>query len=216
MTIELNIADDFDAILDITEAVTLKRRASAATIAIAKAWRYSSLSQQAEPAMPGVAQTDVVWQFGWEQAVDPPRIGDSIVDVSNDCWTIFSVEVRGAKTRLRCVTRNLQIVHQLLDRVEIQTAVWEDSGSGPEIVGWTTLLSAVPARIQPDQTTIDNTVDPPTSIASFRVMLADETPLDHNHRLIGPDGAIYQLVEYMQAERIDALPVAMVKRLATT
>ena len=74
----------------------------------------------------------------------------------------------------------------------------------------------MPARIQPEQTTIDNTADPPTSTATYRVMLADDTPLDHNHRLVGPDGAIYQILEYTQAERIDTLPIAKVKRLATT
>ena len=44
-------------------------------------------------------------------------------------------------------------------------------------------------------------------------MLADDTPLDHNHRLVGSDGEIYQLLEYTQAERFDTLPVATVKQL---
>jgi hypothetical protein len=44
-------------------------------------------------------------------------------------------------------------------------------------------------------------------------MLADETALDHNHRLVGPDGSIYQVLEYAQAERIDTLPVAVVRKL---
>lgn len=216
MAIELNIAGDFDAIIDLTEPATLKRRRSAETVAIPKAWRYSSLAQQAETGMPGVAQSDLVWQFGWAAEVDLPRIGDSVIDAANECWTILSVEERGAKTRLRCNTRSLRIIHQLIDRIDIQEAVWEDSGSGPEIVGWTTLRAAVPARIQPEHTSIDNTADPPTSTATYRVMLADDTPLDHNHRIVGPDGAIYLLFEYTQAELIDTLPIAKVKRLAMT
>jgi hypothetical protein len=162
-----------------------------------------------------VAQGDVVWQFHWGPGIFPPRIGDSIIDAANDCWTILSVEERGANSRLRCVTRNLHVVHQLVDRVEIQAAIWEDDGGGPEIVGWTTLRSAVPARIQPGQTTVDNAIDPPTSISTFRVMLADDTPLDHNHRLLNADGIVFQLLEYSCAERIDTLPVATVKRLAS-
>jgi hypothetical protein len=165
--------------------------------------------------MPGVAQSDVVWQFHWGPGFDLPRIGDTIIDAANDCWTILSIEERVANTRLRCVTRNLQIVHQLLDRVDIQIAIWEDSGGGPEIVGWTVLRSAVPARIQPIQTTIDNAVDPPTSAATFRIMLADDIPLDHNHRLVGSDGTTFQLLDYSKAERIDTLPVATVKKLAS-
>jgi hypothetical protein len=214
MTIELDIAGDFDAIIDLTEAVTLKRRFSAETVAVPQAWRYSSITQQADASMPGVAQSDVVWQFGWPAETELPRIGDAIIDAANECWSILSIDQRGAKTRLRCTTRNLRVVHQLIDRIEIQEAVWEDSGSGPEIVGWTTLRAAVPARIQPEQTTVDHTADPPTSTTTYRVMLADDTPLDHNHRLIGPDGAIYQILEYTQADRIDTLPVAKVRRLS--
>lgn len=215
MPVELHVADDFDAIIDLFEAVTLKRRGSATTSAIPKAWRYSSLTRQAEPGLAGVAQDDVVWQFHWGPGIDPPRIGDSLIDAANNCWTILSVEARGANTRLQCVARNLQIVHQLVDRVEIQAAVWEDSGGGPEIVGWMVLRSVVPARIQPSQTSIDNTVDPPTSIATFRIVLADDTPLDHNHRILGADGTVYQLLTYSDADRIDTLPVATVKRLVT-
>jgi hypothetical protein len=216
MSVDLDTAGDFDAIIDTAEAITLKRRASATTIAVPKAWRFSSLTQQAEPAMPGVAQWDVVWQFSWNDGVDAPRIGDTLIDAANDCWTILSIEDRGARTRLRCNARNLRIIYELLDRIEIQAAIWEDSGSGPEIVGWTTLRAAVPARIQPDQTSIDHTTDPPTSTSMYRVMLADDTPLDHNHRLVAPNGTIYELVGYSQAERIDKLPVATVKRLANS
>lgn len=210
MPFDLNIQNDFTTILDGVEPITLQRRGSADTVAVPKAWRYSSRTQQAEPGMPGVAQSDVVWQIGWEEAVDPPRIGDSIIDGADECWTILSIEVRGAGSRLQCDTRNLRIVHQLDDRLEIQQALWEDGGSGPEIVGWTTLRTAVPARIQPERTTIDNAADPPTSTATYRVMLADDSALDHNHRLIDPDGSIYELIEYTQAERIDSLPVATV------
>jgi hypothetical protein len=211
MATSLDIAGDFDAIIDTAEAATLKRRGSAATIALPKAWRYSSLAQAAEAGIAGVSRTDVVWQFTWADGVDLPRIGDAILDAANECWTILSVEVRGAKSRLRCVTRNLHVLHQLDDRIELQAAVWEDSGSGPEIVGWTTLRTAVSARIQPDQVTIDHTTDSPTSTSKYRILLADDTPLDHNHRLVGPDGAVYQIMEYSQAELIDALPTATVK-----
>ena len=210
MAIELNVRDDFATIVDGLEAITLKRRGSADTVAVPKAWRYSSQTEEAEAGISGVVRSDVVWQFAWDESVDQPRIGDSVIDGANECWTILSVDQRGAKSRLRCVTRNLQIVHQLDDRIEIQQAIWEDSGSGPEIVGWTTLRTAVPARIQPERTTIDNAADPPTSTATYRVMLADDIALDHNHRLVGPDGSIYQLVEYTQAERIDTLPIVTV------
>jgi hypothetical protein len=45
-------------------------------------------------------------------------------------------------------------------------------------------------------------------------MLADEIPLDHNHRIVGLDGSVYQVLEYSQAERIDTLPIATVVKQA--
>lgn len=210
MAIDLNVAGDFDAIVDTSEPATLKRRGSATTIALAKAWRYASITQEAQSGVSVVARDDVTWQFAWPEAVDLPRIGDAIIDAAGECWTILSVEVRGARSRLRCVARNLRIVHALDDRIEIQQAVWEDGESGPEIVGWQTLRAAVPARIQPEQVTIDHTGNAPTSTSTYRVLLADDTPLDHNHRLVGPDGAIYQIREYSQADRIDVLPIVVV------
>ena len=42
MSVELNVHDDFSTILDGAEAVTVKRRDTADTIAVPKAWRFSS------------------------------------------------------------------------------------------------------------------------------------------------------------------------------
>ncbi len=215
MTIELDIHDDFSTILDGAEPISLQRHGSANTVAVLKAWRYSFETTEAQAGISGVVRNDVVWQFVWDEAVDRPRVGDSLIDAANECWTILAVVERGNKSRLQCVTRNLRLVHQLDDRIEIQQATWEDLGTGPEITGWTTLRTAVPARIQPDQTTVDNSADPPTSTTTYRVLLADNTPLDHNHRLVGPEGPIYQVQEYSQAERIDVLPVATVKKLTS-
>jgi hypothetical protein len=216
MPIELNIHDDFSTILDGAEAISLKRHGSANTVAVTKAWRFSAENTEAQAGISGAVRNDVVWQFVWDEAADRPRVGDSLIDAANDCWTILAVVERGAKSRLQCVTRNLRIVHQLDDRIEIQQAIWKDLGSGPEITGWTTLRTAVPARIQPEQTTVDHTSDRPTSISTYRVLLNDNTPLDHNHRLVGPDGSVYQVQEYAQAERIDALPMATVKKLPSS
>jgi hypothetical protein len=214
MAIELDVSGDFNTILDGFEQVTLKRRDSADTVAIPKAWRYSSQTEEAEPGVADVARNDVVWQFAWDDSVSAPAIGDAIIDGSGDCWTILSIGELGAKTRLRCLSRNLYFVHGLNNRVDIEQAIWEDSGSGPEIVGWSTLRSAVPARIQPDQITVDTQATPPTSTATFRIVLGDVLVLDHNHRIVGTDGTVYQMIAFAQAERTDVLPIATVVELA--
>jgi hypothetical protein len=210
MTVQLNIADDFATVIDGAEPITLKRRDSAATIPIEKAWRFSALTREPEPSGGHVAQADVVWQFPWDDASGPPRLGDALIDAAGDCFTILSVESLVSKTRLRCATRNLSIVHQLNDRVDVQKAIWEDTGSGLEIVGWTTIHSAVAARIQPTHMAIDGTTTPPTATATYRIVLGEQLAVDATLRFVDPEGSVYQLIELTQPQRIDALPVATV------
>jgi hypothetical protein len=210
MSVQLNVHDDFSTILDGAEPVTVKRRDTADTIAVPKAWRFSSDVAEATAGVQDVARSDVVWQFTWNDAVARPRIGDYILDAASNSWTILSVGELGAKTRLRCVTRNLFFVHALVDLVTIQHATLDGSG---EITGWTTLATNVPARIQPDRNVVVVKQDePPTTDEFYRVVLGVQTPLTHLNRIVGPDSATYDLVEYTQAERIDALPVAQVKK----
>lgn len=215
MAVELNLQDDFSQILDTEEALTLHRRGSSSTVAIAGARRFTCGTTPVDATGGHVAQHDAVWQFQWESGVDLPRLGDTLTDVQDRCWTILRVDELTGNTRLRCQSRELRIAHGLDCSVDVQQAIWDDLGSGPEIVGWQMLLPAIAARIQPELTTVDNSADPPTSIATFRVTLGEQLELDHNHRLVGPDGTIYQMVEYSGAERIDNLPVAIVTRLAT-
>jgi hypothetical protein len=213
MAIELNVNGDFNTILDGFEEVSLKRRGSADTVVVPKAWRYSSQTEEATSGVADVARNDVVWQFAWDDSVAKPTIGDKIIDGSGACWTILSIAELGAKTRLRCLSRNLHLVHGLENRVDIQQAIWEDGGSGPEIVGWLTLRTAVPARIQPDRITVDTEATPLASTATYRVVLGDGLVLDHNHRIVGIDGTVYQVIDFAQAERIDVLPIASVVKI---
>ena len=80
MAIELNAAGDFATIVDGAEAITLKRKGSATTMAVAAARRLSSRTSEAEPSGGHVAQADVEWQLPWDGATDPPRLGDALID----------------------------------------------------------------------------------------------------------------------------------------
>jgi hypothetical protein len=210
MSIELNIAADFATILDGAEPVTLKRRDRATTIAITAAWRFTSHTSDGEAAGGHVAQADVVWQFPWDDASDPPRLGDVLIDLGGECFTILTVDCLKANTRWRATTRNLRLAYQLNDRVDVQQAIIEDTGGGPAITGWTTIRAALPARIQPERLAVDNSTSPATSAASYRIILGEPIDLDANSRFVDPQGNVYQLIELTQAERIDALPVATV------
>jgi hypothetical protein len=215
MAVEFNAEGDFATIIDGTESLTLKRRDRATTIAVATARRLSSQTVEAEPAGGHVAEADVDWQFPWADATEPPRLGDTLIDANGDCFTILSVEKRALTGRVRCTTRNLRLVYQLNDRVDVQQAVWDDPGGGPEIVGWTTIRAALPARIQPERIDVDNTVSPPTASTTYRIILGEPLALPADARFVDPLGNAFQLVKLTQTDRIDALPVAEALRINT-
>ncbi len=208
MPIELDLTGDFSTILDAAESVTLLKRGTSSQTVIATAWRYTDRRAEAEPSGGYTIRADVEWQFEWPADTTLPQLGDRIKDDAGECYTLLAVNRLQGNTRLRCETRSLRIAHGLDCLVDIEQAVW---GEG-EITGWTTFRPAVHARIQPQETTVDETADPITSTATFRILLDDDAPLDHNHRIVAAGGTVYRLLSYEQAERIDRLPVALVRR----
>ena len=203
---------DFTVIVDAVEAVTLLRRGSPVQVNVATAWRYTDRRSETEHSGGYAVQADVEWQFEWDATTKLPQLGDRIRDGAGECYTVLAVNRLQAATRLRLETRSLRIAHGLDCLVDIEQAVWEDLGSGPEVTGWTTFRPAVHARIQPLETTVDETTNPITSTATYRVLLDDDAPLDHHHRIVAGNGTVYRLLNYTGAERIDALPVATVRR----
>lgn len=63
-----------------------------------------------------------------------------------------------------------------------------------------------------EQVEVDESTDPVSSTATYRITLEDPPPLDHNHRIVDGDGTVYRLLEFENAERIDVLSVAVVRR----
>ena len=213
MAIEFDVRDDFAAIVDGGEPISLRRQGSADLISVPRAWRFSSETTELRTGIADVARNDIVWQFSWDESLDLPNLGDVIIDSADRCWTIVSVSEFRAKSRLRCLARNLYFVHAINDRIEIQEAIW-DGELEPMVVGWRVLRSAVPARIQPTRVTVESEESPVSSESLYRIVLGEQIPLDHNHRLIGPDGSIYEITTYEDAERIDTLPMATVRKLS--
>ncbi len=208
MPITWNPTGDFATIVDASEPVLLLRRGSRTSTDIDTAWRFSHRTAEREPSGGYATATDVVWQFEWPEEVRPPQPGDKIRDTAGEYYTLLAIERTQGNTRLKCEARNLRIAHGLDCLVDIQQAVWDED----EITAWTTFRPAVHARIQPLETTVDETTDPITSTATYRVLLDDDAPLDHNHRIVGGDGAVYRMVSYSGGERLGDLPVAVVRR----
>lgn len=212
MTVEWNTEGDFSAIVDAAEPLVLVRQGTTTELAIAKAWRYSRTVGEVHATGGAARQDDVIWQFEWNPSEPFPSPGDRLIDSDDNHWAVLAVEPTQGNTRLRCTARDMRMAYGLDALVNVEQAVWEDLGGGLEITGWTLYRPSVHARIQPEAVTVDEETSPVSSMETFKVYFEESIPLDHNHRLVAGDGTAYRLLSYTQADRIDVLPVATVRR----
>lgn len=200
---------DFETIIDGAQSVTLKRRGSTETVSVSAVQIRGDLTQQSENAGGHVAKTDRTWHVIMPEATEGPRLGDRLVGSDGRHFTVLSTDHILQGRRYRCQCRDLVLAFSLCDRIDIYAAIWDEEDP-PSITGWSILAAGVAARIQPLETEVDQTTDPPSSVKTFKVILAEDWPLDHNHKLAGPDGSTYTIESYEQSQRIDLLPVATV------
>lgn len=216
MTIEINATDDFELLVDGLTNVELHRRESNESVSIAAARRVEATVREAVPSGGHARQADAVWHLRMPAGEGPPQLGDVVIDEDDGRWTILETQDLALLGRWRCATRELSVAYGCLDRVDVLRAVWDDLGSGPEIVDWVYALTALPVRIQPVEMALDETVDPPATESRFQIILSESIELEPDDRFVGEDGAIYLLETYERAERIDALPIAHVLRQAAS
>jgi hypothetical protein len=202
-----SVEQDFANIADGLEEVTLRRRGSTATVAIASALRRQVSSREAEPSGGAAVESNAEWHLGLAEDA-APQIGDVLIDAEDHHWTILTAEDSALLGRWKCATRELRIAYGCGERIDIERPVWS-TGETPEIVGWTYVATALPVRIQPVEVGVDAS---DAEQAVFRIILGESMALEPHDRFVAGDGTIYYLRLYQQAERIDALPVAEVVR----
>jgi hypothetical protein len=172
------------------------------------------LAQEAEPSGGAAGQTDAVWHLQPPEGESPPELGDVVIDARDHHWTIQQTEELPLLRRWKCAARELRVAFGCDDHVDVQRAVWDDIGNGPEIVDWNYVYTALPVRIQPDETVVSDTSIAPTSTLRYRIILGEPFPLQSDDRFVAADGAIYRLESIEQADRIDVLPIAQVVRVS--
>ncbi|MCH7752990.1 MAG: hypothetical protein IH898_12675 [Planctomycetes bacterium] len=214
MSVELDPSGEFAQWADGLENVTLRRRDSGETVAITVALRRDVVAQEAQPSGGAALQTDAVWHLQLPAGESPPELGDVVIDTSDHHWTIQQTEELPLLRRWKCAARELRVAFGCVDRVDVQRAVWDDLGSGPEIVGWSYVYTALPVKIQSEKTLVSDTSIAPTSTLHFHIILGEAFSLEPDDRFVAADGAIYRLESIEQADRIDVLPIAKVVRVS--
>ena len=174
------------------------------------AWRRETDVQEAEPSDGAALRSDAIWHLQLSSGELAPQLGDVVVDARGHYWTVLQVEELSLLRRWKCTTRELRVAFGCVDLVDVQRAVWNDLGNGLEITDWNYVYTALPVRIQSDETVVSDTSNAPTSTLRFQIILGEPFPLQSDDRFVAADGAIYRLESLEQADRIDVLPIARV------
>lgn len=210
--VKLNLEGDFAEFVDNLEPVTLRRKDSTKELVVEAAYRHQVETQESELSGGAVLKADAVWHLQLPSDAVAPQIGDVVIDQQENRWTLLEIQQLTMLGRWKCDSRELRIAYSCHDRVEIDRAVWGDLGAGPVIVDWTSICATLPVSIQLDEMILDTSTTPPTKQLLYRIILSESIALEPDDRLTAEDGTSYRLQTLRQAERIDALPIAMALR----
>ena len=213
MSIAFDASDDFAQIGDALETVVLARRVTHEAVPNVTAQRGELITLESISSGGTVGRSDAVWHVQLLAGVAQPELGDVLIDTQGNRWTVLEVQEFPLLGRWKCRTRELRVAYGCDDRVDVQRAVWDDLGSGLEIVDWDYVYTALPVRIQPETSTASDTSDMPTLTSRFQIVLGEPFPLEPDDRFVSPEGTVYRIESIQQAERIDVLPVATVIRM---
>ncbi len=141
-----------------------------------------------------------------------PQVGGTITDASFT-YTILDVDKAAMSGIWKVAARKLEIFSELNTLVTIQLATWAKDANGVQAATWANEHTGVRAKIQPATEGIEQDENSRTIRKRYQVIFEADQTLDHNRRIIGPDGSTYKVLSYSRRERIDVLPMALVEKL---
>lgn len=200
----LPAADDLARVVDGVEPIVLHRRGEAEVQPLL-ALRSRVRLAEAAPAQAMVLAEDAAFRVAMPPGVPPPQPGDRLVDAGEARWTVLAVAWGGAAGVWRCQSRNLFIPGGLDQRIDVERAEYRTTSGGAEVPQWEPYLADVPARIQPVAAEVAERQGRQVTWRQYTVYLAEPLCLAAEHRLRGPDGAVYRVLACRRAERIDML-----------
>jgi hypothetical protein len=203
----LDPSDDFSAVCDGLETVTLCRRGSTpgdpGTV-VAHALSSGVTMREAAASSGRYTASDVTWHLPVAELPDAPRLGDLIVGGQRR-WTVLEVQRTTLGTRWRCIARSLAVVYGLDDTVTILKATYGKGTGGAAEATWFPWKTGVRARIQPVESRTGSRHEALQSVTRFQIFVEEELALDQSHRILAADGRIYKVLGVRGAERIGEL-----------
>jgi len=222
MTTNFTTTDDFAAITDGLEPITLLRRETPGVPdesiphALRRAVDTAEVVGDNRKTIESDGRytaADAAWSLPATEVSQPPRLGDVLRDAAGRRWTILEVRLVALGARWRCRTRELSIANGLEDTIDVLKAVYSKSESGAVETTWTVLHEGVRGRIQPLETRIAAENSAETSVHRCRIILEESFDLDHTNRLRGPGGALYRIVSVAGFPKLGELQTVEAEKL---
>jgi len=214
MTLDFDPSNDLADVADGMTSVTITRPGSSTRTDVAHALRRVIRTREAAKSKGRYTAGDVTWHLPTSELSVAPRLGDVILDEADQRWTVVDVHKTTLDGTWRCVSRNLAIVHGLDEYVDVERASYSKGDGGADEAAWHTWKTGLRAKIQPVRVDVKNEHQRRDTTERFVVFLAEDVALDHTHRIRGADGAVYRVVVYRKADRIDALAKVNVVRVS--
>ena len=159
--------------------------------------------------------------FAWQSKnTTRPALGSVLVDEDGVDWTILTLRYTPQQATYEAGCRALAVEAGLDNYATVLRAnAYTKNDSGEAVPTWTEITSDIPARWQPLQEEAQVFEDADYTRTTYQVTFGDE-PTDNptelagsNYRLVDTDGNHYRVLEYVQEERIDKLPYAIVVKV---
>ncbi len=165
-----------------------------------------------------VLEGDRYWV--WPIAATPlqPPLGSLLIDQDANAWTILSLTKKQTPQGVwtaRC--RNLAVANGLNNVAQVWKATYAKSPAGEALATYAAVLTGIPARFQPLDTSEQILEDAEWPKTTYHVILGTDIfaptvpvePASADYRLVDPAGRHYRITQYTRPQRIDALPVAV-------
>jgi hypothetical protein len=201
------------AVFDQLETVRLRRRDSTQVLVLPGALRRAVGRREAQPSGGRYTAAEVRWHLPAVLLSEPPRPGCMLVDSAGETWVVLTVDRCTLGSRYVCTCRGLSIDDGLHQRVSVEQAQWYRGRFGEPRARWVPRQGELLVHIQAldAEQTIEH--HQRRVRVTHRAYLAEPLALDGELRLVA-DSAIYRIVGQREINRLDALPVLLLERLA--
>lgn len=217
MTLTLNIAGDFVAVVDNLIPVTLVLRDTGIIYSITHALRTAVKITEYTPSGGEVKSGDVRFLFPASESVtsNTDLLGSKIADESGEDFTILDASYQVWSSQWSVRTRNLVVEAGLNTTVTLAgCSYYKHSSSGEAVEAWETISSSIRAKIQLEtaSVSVDDNMD--KTPRTYRITLEFELSVipGADYRILDSAGVVYRMQSYHASQQIDALPYLIAKR----